>query len=997
MDRLPQMRAPLEIEAPPDTTINVTMLGCRAMVVLDTASLISFDVNCLPITFMVYIPGVDTLMGNGGKATFQGTGTYDVYYEAEDACQQVDRDTMQVFVIDSIPPTAVCTGTKTVSLDGNGMAILPAFVFDGGSTDSCFLYYKVKRTNPPVGYDCTTPDNPNYMFDDEVKFCCEDVNDTIMVTLRVYDTVPPPGVVSDNTLSGRFSDCMTEVIIRDKAPPVLTCPDDFTIECGEHIDFDTLDLPMVNDNCDSIRFEFRIEQDLDQCGTGEIRRIIIGIDEGGQSDTCTQTIFVENNEPFDGNDPDDLIWPEPFVMIYDCIFVPDTGLAGGPVIRDDECSLVSVSWTDEVYSFSRGACSKVIRNFKVIDWCQYDPRRSSSCNPANGCWTFEQIIKVIDTVPPTIMRPNDTIVDYLQPGCTEMMVDLDTASADTCFFGEQIEFRIEIDFFCDNIIDDTLNSNDASGIYPVGQHKIIYFATDECGNTSVDTMRLEVKDRVLPTPIAMSGISIALVDMGGGVAMSSVWAKDLNASSYDNCTDQEDLIYSFSPDTSDKERVYDCDSVGVQQVRLWVTDECGNQDFVTAIVRVEDTGGFCPDSIRMSSVSGLVQRHDGMKMEDVEIELAEQLAKKMAKTDKEGQYMHDQLERFKDYKLQPRTNDDPLAGITTRDIVVIQRHLLGIEPFSETYQYLGADVDRSGHISTSDLIMIRKLILGRIGQFDHGEEWLFIPSNWKFSNPNDPWSSPWPRSFRISNLTDPEKVNFTSYKIGDVDMSYNLDVNRQRENKPLVLNVSQEGSDIVLRSETERWVSGLQLTCDIIDYQGDDLIIKTSLDNWSNANYRFDRENDQLIISWHSTEAQWIAADEIFRLSPGSNTDSGSAFSVVLREGAYNEVYNDDLSVSAIHLSNSRNDHNDDLINITLSPNPFKDILNIEFFSRDSGPMRLYLNDLLGRQVWSKEYEVREGWNRIVLDQEHIGEAGIYMLRFSTSDLRKEFKIVKSQ
>lgn len=997
-DLFPIQMMPLVIDAPADTSINATMPGCWAMIELPPATI---EMNgCMgPIDFMVFTP-FDTLIGNGGKASFQ-YGTHNVIYQGQDTCGNTALDTMVLSVIDTIPPTAVCTGTRTVSLDGNGMGILPAFVFDGGSTDACFLYYKVKRLVPPNGYDCTTPDNPNYLFDDEVKFCCEDLNDTIMVVLRVYDLEPPSGPVSDTTLSGRFSDCMTSVIIRDKAPPVLTCPPDITIECGEHIDFDTLGLPTVVDNCDSISFDISIERDLDQCGTGQFRRVIIGTDGGGQSDTCTQIIFVENNTPFNGNDTNDLIWPEAYVTIYDCIFVPDTSMAGGPIIKDDECSMVSVSWEDEVYTFSRGACSKVIRTFKVLDWCQYDPKVSSACTPANGCWTFEQIIKVVDTVPPTIMRPNDTIVDYLKPGCTDMLVTLDSATADTCFFGEIITFEIQLDFYSDDIIDVTIDGPDGTFVYPVGKHKVIYFATDECGNTSIDTMMLEVKDRVLPTSISKSGINIALTDMGNGMVMTSIWAIDLNASSYDNCTSQDMLVYSFSPDTSDKERVFNCDSIGIRQVRLYVTDKCGNQDFVTTMVLVEDTGGHCPTNITRTSVSGLVQRHDGMTLKDVQVQLSSTCMNEMASTNDSGEYMHDNLERSITYSLKAEMSDNALLGITTKDVVLIQRHLLGIESFNEVSQYLAADVNQSGHVSTGDIINLRRLIIGHVTSFPKGSEWLFIPADWSFQNPSDPWANPWPSKFTLSNLQDPTKVNFTGYKLGDVDMSYsglNNNGTRSKENIDFGLAFDKDKNILSIANTKEIWLSGLQMSLELVGIDNQMIVVRSTLENWSEENYRYDAQTGEIHISWHAQEGEWFPADDFLWIECTNLNSEGLSFSATLTDKLPAEVYDSKLATYAISLNKSSNDQQGTISSMEVKPNPFHSNFNLEFYSMvSSDAARVKVIDLLGKVIYQSEVMIDAGWNthNLLFDENVPG--GVYMLQLITPHTQMEVRVIKSR
>ncbi|QHI37171.1 hypothetical protein IMCC3317_25490 [Kordia antarctica] len=57
------------------------------------------------------------------------------------------------------------------------------------------------------------------------------------------------------------------------------------------------------------------------------------------------------------------------------------------------------------------------------------------------------------------------------------------------------------------------------------------------------------------------------------------------------------------------------------------------------------------------------------------------------------------------------TNTHWRNGISTLDIVFISRHLIGLECFTEIWQYLAADVNGDGTISTLDMIELQNLIL----------------------------------------------------------------------------------------------------------------------------------------------------------------------------------------------------------------------------------------------------------------------------------------------
>ena len=57
-------------------------------------------------------------------------------------------------------------------------------------------------------------------------------------------------------------------------------------------------------------------------------------------------------------------------------------------------------------------------------------------------------------------------------------------------------------------------------------------------------------------------------------------------------------------------------------------------------------------------------------------------------------------------------NQDYTAGVSTSDLILIQKHILGVLRFSDYKQLLAADVDSNGDINVVDLLELRKLILG---------------------------------------------------------------------------------------------------------------------------------------------------------------------------------------------------------------------------------------------------------------------------------------------
>ncbi|MEZ4917493.1 MAG: hypothetical protein R2792_00180 [Saprospiraceae bacterium] len=69
------------------------------------------------------------------------------------------------------------------------------------------------------------------------------------------------------------------------------------------------------------------------------------------------------------------------------------------------------------------------------------------------------------------------------------------------------------------------------------------------------------------------------------------------------------------------------------------------------------------------------------------------------------------------FEMYPYKNDDPLNGVSTYDLVLISKSILGLEPLSQPWQQTAADINNSGSVTTFDIVEGRKLILGIYSEF----------------------------------------------------------------------------------------------------------------------------------------------------------------------------------------------------------------------------------------------------------------------------------------
>ncbi len=139
------------------------------------------------------------------------------------------------------------------------------------------------------------------------------------------------------------------------------------------------------------------------------------------------------------------------------------------------------------------------------------------------------------------------------------------------------------------------------------------------------------------------------------------------------------------------------------------------------------------------------------------------------------------------FTVTPMLDINPLNGVTTYDLVLMSKHILAIEPLNSPYKMIAADVNKSGSVTTFDILETRKLILGTYSEFPDNTSWRFLPRELTFANDENPFEDDFSESgaitaeidengidysFEFNNNTETAtSADFVGIKIGDVNCS----------------------------------------------------------------------------------------------------------------------------------------------------------------------------------------------------------------------------------
>ena len=400
----------------------------------------------------------------------------------------------------------------------------------------------------------------------------------------------------------------------------------------------------------------------------------------------------------------------------------------------------------------------------VIDWCQYDQQTGA------GIWSDDQIIKVQNSLAPVFVNCQDTVFNAINSDCSAPVI-LSVTVEDDCTPSSQIQVDWKIDLDNDGTYDisgfgRTIDIDDLQ----TGTHRVLWSALDQCGNAETCSHLLIVRDDKLPTPICIAGLSTVVMPNGGQV---TIWASDFNAGSFDNCTADEDLLYSFSGENYQPSMTIDCDALvqnggSTFELQIWVSDAGGNWDYCTTYVVVEDNEGACTGLVS-GSIAGDNKTYYGETVSGIDVKLINvEIPVDTFTTEDDGFYLFANLPTQSNYTVLPGKDGDDMNGVSTLDLLKIQKHLLDVEPFVSPYQYIAGDANNSEHVSVIDILELRKLILGIYSELPDNTSWRFVSSEFEFIDPVKPWPFDEVRYYSPL-LADQVKEDFIAVKVGDLN------------------------------------------------------------------------------------------------------------------------------------------------------------------------------------------------------------------------------------
>ena len=392
-------------------------------------------------------------------------------------------------------------------------------------------------------------------------------------------------------------------------------------------------------------------------------------------------------------------------------------------------------------------------------------------------------------------------------------------------------------------------------------------------------------------------------------------------------------------------------------------------------------------------VAGNISTMEGTMLEGANVEIIGQGNMPSAVTGENGTFSFS-LNKGQTYEVQAKKEDNHLNGVSTFDLIVISKHILGITEFMNPYQYIAADINQSGTISAFDLVQLRQLILNITTEFPNNEAWRFVATHYEFNTEN-PLAENYSEVIKINDhQADMMDADFVAIKIGDLNHSARVNQLQSSESRTILPTTTLTVTDrhlavgevitVDFNFDEIDELQGYQMA---LNYAGLELVnIEEGLVEQHHFGSNL-QEESILLNSWDrfdgsktTTEDQPALFSLKFKaLKAGKLSEFLHLQSTVLQTEAY--TFNGALMDIVLQFETAKTTA------FTLEqnhPNPFRNTTSIGFQLPEAGWAILTILDVQGQVLLQERKDFSQGAHQWIIEGQSLNSRGILYYQLAT-------------
>jgi hypothetical protein len=367
------------------------------------------------------------------------------------------------------------------------------------------------------------------------------------------------------------------------------------------------------------------------------------------------------------------------------------------------------------------------------------------------------------------------------------------------------------------------------------------------------------------------------------------------------------------------------------------------------------------------------------------------------------------------FVVTPTKSTGKLNGVTALDISRISQYIGGTLLFSDPYDFIASDINKSNAVTTTDVTILHSALLNNpiaLNQFK--KSWRFVPMDYTFVTPyGSPafWNFPEQRTYSAITMSQ-ENQDFAGIKIGDLVAPSTNPALKPAPAVPVVFSVP----NLTLQSDS---IVEVPFRCrnfnDLLALQAcfwfnpavlslENIVPVASMPFQTGNFGTWDLSEGQLRLVWAVASAHTLLGQpESFRLR-FRVLEGGQSLQEVLKISGKqlepmawhtdNRPEPVELSFYPVTESQQRGETTGAFVFALYQnePNPFEDKTTIGFTLPVASAATLTVYDEIGRVVFTEKGDFEKGYNAISLDRALLNTAGVlyYTLKTATDVATKK-------
>lgn len=502
-------------------------------------------------------------------------------------------------------------------------------------------------------------------------------------------------------------------------------------------------------------------------------------------------------------------------------------------------------------------------------------------------------------------------------------------------------------------------------------------AISDCSFPATDVLYFVCAEENLTVPFSVADVL--------GVCSPSDFTLRVDA---DFGANGQNIVTYFGSNTLDIE----VSEQGTTNFTITATGCNGLQQTCTRQIETE-----CVDMLS-NVIAGSIMTESAQQVEDVELVLSgSTLAPEFSDT--QGAFAFEEMPAGGSYKLSAEKDINHLNGVSTIDLIKIQRHVLGVDRITSPYKLIAADIDRSGTINGIDLIELRKLILGVYTDFPQNNSWRIVDATQDLGD--NPFEASIKEDYLIPRLESDMQIDFIGVKVGDVDQSYTYFNETELSNRSSELEIAMP--DVKLEAGVEQTVilsyndfadfNGLQFDLGVDRNKG--VILEMSPLAAQLAQGQVYITDERASFVWHNVDPVSLSGDLIeILILPYEDAYLSELISLNHNRVSAEAYHNSAISSLELSMDRLSGEESNEMILFNNNPNPWTDFTEITYHLPEEGPTVLSIFDVSGRLVYKEERTGQKGMNSVLLSKENLQTKGVLYYELIANSAQQTRKMI---